>query len=217
MGSENEYSGGYTINEDLWNKFFKKSTSDNLLQSGTASAPQAPASAPILPQGSGSIASVRRFERLPLWQELRFAPQWACGYEFKNSCGGNWQEGGNSSIQDCIKGLLSSGFKEVTLRPGSTQIVASGYDPNDLQTQDAALWGNSKPCCGGGVGTSGFFVNGKWHDSTCDAIKSPTQNQLPGYSIQQNDHKEAPRNLGRCTCGSSAVGSDRHSSWCDIK
>ena len=102
------------------------------------------------------------------------------------------------------KQLTANGWKEVT---------QSGYDPNDLQAQiDKALWGG-KPCCGGGT-TGGMYNKGAWHDIDCDTLKAPpTQSYLPGYTAPTIPQ---PTNLGRCTCGSSSVGSDRHSDYCDL-
>ena len=81
------------------------------------------------------------------------------------------------------------------------------------------LW-DTKPCCGG-VNTSGphYYSKGAWHDSNCDTLKPPTQAQLssPQNTQQPEDYRPQGSKKGLCTCGSAAVGSDRHSSWCDTK
>lgn len=76
--------------------------------------------------------------------------------------------------------------------------VAMKVDPSDLQ-----------PCCSGGfdVLTRPVYANGKWHDSECDKID---------FALDQvfGTPEKAPK---KCTCGSAACGSDRHSSWCDLE
>lgn len=216
MGTKYECENGYTRPGAVFGCCSKCSRGHYMLQSGTTQTPQASTPASILPKNSGSNASVRRFEKLPLWQEIRIAYRYTCGYEYRNNYGANWQEGNNSSMQECVKELLSAGFKEMALPAVSAPIVASGYDPNDLQGIDYALWGtNSKPCCGGGINGGGLYVQGKWHDADCDSLKPVPQALLPGYSAPQTSIPQ-PTNLGRCTCGSTSVGSDRHSHYCDL-
>lgn len=90
--------------------------------------------------------------------------------------------------------------------------VRAGFDPNDLQAQDNALFG--KPCCGGSTGQDAIYASGKWHSLDCDSLRPPAN--LPNHQ-QEPDYRPVAPNKGRCTCGSAAVGSDRHSFWCDIE
>lgn len=107
------------------------------------------------------------------------------------------------------KWYMSSLTVEDFIQSKSWQEVSySGFDPNDLQ--------GGKPCCGGGLGTGTTYAFGKWHSNDCDSLKAP---QLPAppsgspyaWVPSPSSKKE------KCTCGSSAVGSNRHSDWCDVK
>lgn len=82
-------------------------------------------------------------------------------------------------------------------------------DPNDV-----ALF--NKPCCGGVNSPLPIYNNGKWHDPNCDTLKAPVN--IPKYGEQlEFDLEYKPQNNKKCTCGSAALGSDRHSDWCDGK
>jgi len=125
-------------------------------------------------------------------------------------------------ITDAIDQMMNDLYKS----------MYSGIDPNDLQGAcphvwdsatdscklckkhwDAILW-DAKPCCGG---TPATYTGGKWHDRDCDTLKPPnTAGSIP-YPQTQIDYRPAAPKKGLCTCGSAAVGSDRHSSWCDVK
>lgn len=212
MGSENEYPTWDSLLKTMSNRVRKGYAPivDHMLQQRNASAPQAPASTPILPQSNGGNAMIRYFlatTNQAAGSVIQVRPNYttdSCEYRWSNKS--KWHPMENDkTFSNWHTWALSQGWKE----------VAAGYDPNDLQAQDAALWGNSKPCCSGGVG-GGIYIQGKWHDSTCDAIKPPPSGLLPGYNTPIPAVPQ-PKNYGRCTCGSSAVGSDRHSSWCDIK
>ena len=90
-----------------------------------------------------------------------------------------------------------------------SEVAYGGFDPNDLQ--------GNKPCCGGGVGVASTYRAGKWHDQNCDSLKPP---QLPTGATSPpsgSDYTWISTKQRKCTCGSSAVGSDRHSDYCDIK
>ena len=129
----------------------------------------------------------------------------------------------------------------------AVQILNAAVDPNDIQpkylncphvydiTTDTRklcnkgwseiLWdtngaGGSKPCCGGGLNNNmpAMYKGGRWHDADCDTLKPPAQAQMPQFQgPMESDYRSAGSKKGLCTCGSSAVGSDRHSSWCDVK
>ena len=148
---------------------------------------------------------IRRFESAHGWIELigdRYSPT---GYIERELSNEQWKIGSCINMETHIHILSLMGWKE----------VKSGFDPNDLQGIDTALWGtNSKPCCGGGT-NGGLYVQGKWHDADCDSLKPVPQASLPGYSAPQASIPQ-PTNLGRCTCGSTSVGSDRHSHYCDL-
>ena len=209
MGYENKYPSGHILDETLRNTIFKKCAGHSVLQQRNKSAPQASSLTPVLPQSSsGGCSMTRRFEGPNgRWIEFRVRNGILEHRDHVFTMWGNIGFVYNNDINVAAKNiLLTSTWKE----------VLSGFDPNDLQGQDGALWGaNSKPCCGGGT-NGGFFIQGKWHDINCDATKPPPQELLPGYSVQPSSLPQ-PKNLGRCTCGSSAVGSDRHSDYCDIK
>lgn len=147
---------------------------------------------------------IRRFESSTQWIELakeRYSPT---GYVERNGDNTNWVIGGCSNMEAHIDILSLMRWNE----------VKAGYDPNDLQAQDITLWGG-KPCCGGAIQNGGTYSNGRWHDSDCDSLKAPKQTQayLPGYTAPAIPQ---PTNLGRCTCGSTSVGSDKHSYYCDL-
>lgn len=109
--------------------------------------------------------------------------------------------------------LVQAGYKEELIkRTGYAPIAASGFDPNDLQA-----WGNyQKPCCGGGTGGLGAsYKDGKWHDTGCDSLTPPAT--TPDYYGQSSEPDYRPKpSTGGCECGSTKVGSDRHSSWCAL-
>ena len=113
---------------------------------------------------------------------------------------------GNINVSTCDDDyatvLIKAGYKE----------VLSGFDPNDLQG-----WGTyQKPCCGGGVGQSALYRDGKWHDPNCDTLKPPqTLPDYYGQGSKEPDYRVKP-STGGCECGSSAVGSDKHAYYCPL-
>jgi len=107
------------------------------------------------------------------------------------------------TMQQQIDWYITSGWTEVT----------STYDPNDLF-----------PCCKGPQGIGPYFhVGGKLHEAAC--IEVSQQSFIPSVPpagsiythLPLENLIEQPKNLARCTCGSTAVGSDKHSYYCDIK
>lgn len=146
-------------------------------------------------------------------------------YEWRDNSTSCWQLGYAKDMKTSISNQLQcNGWKE----------VAAGIDPNDLQptcdhrkwdaaTDSCAICGKDwntilwagKPCCGGSSSTGPHFYNqGKWHASDCDSLKPPS---AATPTIEQLDYRPAGSKKGLCTCGSGAVGSDRHSDWCDVK
>lgn len=88
------------------------------------------------------------------------------------------------------------------------EILNSTYDPNDLFPMSTA-----KPCCGGGIGNvPATYSQGRWHDTDCDTLKPPPTIQTQSPKVESLDYRVKGK---KCTCGSAACGSDRHSSWCD--
>lgn len=144
---------------------------------------------------------IRRVESGRHWREFK---------EINNELMTRWDNCLNW-IKEVFFGTVDEGINFYVIH-GWKEVTQSGYDPNDIQAQYASLWGG-KPCCGGGT-NGGMYNKGAWHDLTCDSLKAPpTQSYLPGYTAPAIPQ---PTNLGRCTCGSSSVGSDRHSDYCDL-
>ena len=95
---------------------------------------------------------------------------------------------------------MSDGFNERLLE----QLWIDGY-------QD---WKSMTSCCGG-KGVSIWKPNAqRWECADCGTITSND----PSY-IYNNGVRELPqwalKSPKKCTCGSTIVGSDRHSDWCD--
>ena len=135
-------------------------------------------------------------------------------YKFKWPWFTTWYPG-YETLTDILAEYKQCGYIEVDLL--GTPLLQSGFDPNDIQAQDAALWGSGKPCCGGGIGNiAPTYGNGKWHDNNCDSLKAPYD--PIAYTLPaEKDHRPEASKKGLCTCGSAAVGSDRHSYWCDVE
>jgi len=177
---------------------------------------------------------IRRLENtFGIWIEYRKTPQ---HYEWRDNHH-TWSPGYAITMEHSIRlQLKNSHWKEVT----------SGIDPNDLfpaspvvtmpcphvynvatdtcklcnKNWNEILWdsnGGSKPCCGGAGGQGPYYyTKGAWHQSDCLEVAS--QKGLPfSQADMEEDYRPVGSKKGLCTCGSAAVGSDRHSSWCDTK
>lgn len=75
---------------------------------------------------------------------------------------------------------------------------------------------SSSSCCPNGspnnIKWSG--ANSQWVCTSCGAAKSNDPNYL--YTPRQDEFQKATIKGTGCECGSSAVGSDRHSDWCNL-
>lgn len=152
---------------------------------------------------------------------LKIAPNDSYKYTWDMSNG--WHDG-LVSFTEQLAWMLSQGWKEVT----------SGIDPNDLQgncthptydiTTDSCkvcgkdwtsiLWAG-KPCCGGGVGKTALYGNGKWHDSDCDSLKPPRQSTSDFFGPGKEPDYRAKPYSGGCQCGAWATSNtNAHSYWC---
>lgn len=167
-------------------------------------------------------ANITRLERGNQWAELRPT---ATHYEIRSGYNTNWAAGVESSLGNALNVLISFGWINVS---------NSAVDPNDLQSSCRHIYDLStnscklcradwdilfaKSCCAGGNGGpfQPVYNLGKWHDSNCDSLKPPVGAQLPLTSTGAY-HTTPKLDKGICTCGSAKLGSDRHSSWCDIK
>lgn len=139
-----------------------------------------------------------RFEHQDLWTEVK-----TTGTELyiRNWLKKDWRLSQSyATLEQLRTDYILYGWKE----------VKAGIDPNDLQGLDQALWG--KPCCPGTNGNGPtFYKNGAWHQGDCTEMAPATTIDL------QKDFRDGGSKKGICTCGSAAVGSDRHSHWCDVK
>lgn len=171
----------------------------------------------------GQGLCIRRFEWGLDWCETRKTDT---HYEYRDNHNRLWSRGTFGDMEAGIKHILSYGFKEVTM----------AIDPNDLQstcahqawdraTDSCAICGKdwntiswqpsgNKPCCGGSSGTGPhYYTKGAWHQSDCLEVAGAKQSVNPA----KIDFRPEGSKRGLCTCGSSAVGSDRHSDYCDSK
>lgn len=136
---------------------------------------------------------IRRFESPNsannYWVEIK---EGSPNYFIRDSLNLKWHP------NSCAFKTASEHIAHLLSHPYTFKEVAMKVDPSDLQ-----------PCCSGGfdVLTRPVYANGKWHDSECDKID---------FALDQvfSTPERAPK---KCTCGSAACGSDRHSSWCDLE
>jgi hypothetical protein len=92
------------------------------------------------------------------------------------------------------------GVRDWAIKDGWKQSLMK-HDPNDIQL--------SNGCCNGGIGLNPVYSNGKWHDEECPEMKQQS------FKLDKELDIYSPKKTG-CTCGSTAVGSDRHSDYCDL-
>lgn len=59
------------------------------------------------------------------------------------------------------------------------------------------------------------YKAGKYYCETCGVEDKAKNDQLDLFDLYHPPSKSA-KTSGRCTCGSTAVGSDRHSDYCDL-
>lgn len=145
--------------------------------------------------------NIRRIEANPLFREFVSinnilyirCDRFPNVFKDISSCYGN-------SIQRAVEFYTKTlGFKEVAMK----------YDPSDV----LAFSGN---CCGGPNFYGGVTKNGKSHALDCPEI-SKSQPAQGEFSINYERASSQGNGTGKkCGCGSSAVGSDRHSDYCDL-
>ena len=75
-------------------------------------------------------------------------------------------------------------------------------------------------CCGDKSGGAKWDTNQKrWICRDCGSPKADLPGLTSGNITIEGPFEYSPSPPGvqkKCTCGSAAVGSDRHSSWCDL-
>ncbi len=75
-------------------------------------------------------------------------------------------------------------------------------------------YGTVSSCCGG-KGTQVYTTKQGWHCTDCGTPSSKTPPAVGSIYTPANVFGLDDLKAKKCTCGSSAVGSDRHSDYCD--
>lgn len=75
---------------------------------------------------------------------------------------------------------------------------------------------NLNPCCGG-ISTVKWDANkASWNCSDCGTTLSNDPSYTSGVSVFIDEDFPVTNNKSKCECGSSSLGSDRHSGYCPL-